>query len=353
MPSSTAVKIDGVEIGVHVAPAIVAEMSGNHNRSLERAIRIVEAAAAAGVRMLKLQTYTADSITLDIEEGEFVISDPKSLWKNRSLYSLYEEAHTPREWHEPIMRRARELGLVCFSSVFDPTAVEFLEKLGVSAYKIASQECVDLPLIRTAASTRKPIVISTGMATLSEIDEAVNAARQAGASDLVLMKCTSTYPASPADSNVLTVPAMRKIFGCEVGLSDHTPGIGVAVAAVAHGATLVEKHFTLSRADGGVDSGFSLDAEEMGALVKETERAWRSLGRVFFGATDSERPSMSGRRSLYVVRDIEAGGRITEENVRSIRPSNGLPPKHFDAVRGRRTKRPLRKGTALTWDVLE
>ena len=260
-------KLGLLEIGQHTAPFIIAEMSGNHNQSLDRALAIIDAASKAGAHAVKLQTYTADTITLDVNEGEFFINDEKSLWKGKSLHDLYKLAHTPWEWHEPIMKRAHELGMLCFSTPFDESAVDFLEKLKVPAYKIASFENVHLPLIRKVAATGKPMIISTGMATLAEIDDAVHTAREAGCRDLVLLKCTSTYPATPEHSNVLTVPHLRAIFGCEVGLSDHTMGVGASVAAVAHGATVIEKHFTLSRTDGGVDSSFSLEPDELHALV--------------------------------------------------------------------------------------
>ena len=346
-------KIHDINVGVDHPPAIIAEMSGNHNHSLERALQIVDAAAKTGVKFLKLQTYTADTITLNVDKGEFFISDPKSLWKNRSLYSLYSEAHTPWEWQKQIIEHSRAMGLICFSSVFDETSVDFLEDLDIPAYKIASQECVHLPLIRKVASTNKPIVMSTGMASLAEIDEAVNLIRKTSSSDIVLMKCTSSYPASPENSNVLTIPYLRKIFGCEVGLSDHTLGVGAAVAAVAHGATMVEKHFTLSRSDGGVDSAFSLEPHEMEQLATETTRAWQSLGRVIFGPTEAEISSLSGRRSLYISRDVRAGEILSSDNFRVIRPNLGLAPKYYDIVLGRRIKRDLKMGTPLSWDLIE
>jgi len=337
------------QIGHDAPPFVIAEMSGNHNQSFERALEIVEAAAKAGAHAVKLQTYTADTMTLELQEGEFLISDPNSLWKGKSLYRLYQEAHTPWEWHAPIFERARELGLVVFSTPFDETAVEFLEKLGAPCYKIASFENTDIPLIRKVAATGKPLIISTGMAAAGELDEAVRAARQAGCRDLILLKCTSTYPASPEHSNLLTIPHMRELFGCEVGLSDHTMGLGAAVAAVAHGATVIEKHFTLSRADGGVDSAFSLEPHELATLVIETERAWQSLGTVAYGPTEREQRSLVFRRSLYVAMDIQTGEPFTRENVRAIRPGYGLPPKYLDAVLGLRAGRPLKKGTPLSW----
>jgi len=334
-------------------PTVIAEISGNHNQSLERALAIVDAAADAGVDAIKLQTYTADTMTLDIREGEFLISDPKSPWYGRSLYDLYQEAHTPWEWHEPIFERARERGLVAFSTPFDATAVDFLEDLGVPCYKIASFEIVDLPLIRKVASTRKPIILSTGMATVTEIDEAVRTAREGGCPEIVLLKCTSTYPADPSESDLLTIPHMHELFGCQVGLSDHTLGIGVAVAAVALGATVIEKHLTLRRADGGVDATFSLEPHEMRQLVEETRRAQQALGHVRYGPTEHERDSLAFRRSLYVVKDLNPGDFFTEENVQAIRPGYGLPPKCLDAVLGRRARTAAPRGTPVSWDLLE
>ena len=333
-------------------PFVIAELSGNHNQSLERAIAIVEAAARSGAHALKLQTYTADTMTLTINEGEFFINDEKSLWKGQSLHDLYKQAYTPWEWHHPIMQRAHELGMVCFSSPFDETAIDFLEELNVPAYKIASFENNHLPLIQKAASTGKPVIISTGMATVAEIHEAVVTAREAGCKDLILLKCTSTYPASPENCNVLTIPHMRDLFGCEVGLSDHTMGIGASVAAVAHGATVIEKHFTLSRADGGVDSAFSLEPHELELLVVETERAWQSLGSVLYGIGDSEEKSKIFRRSLYVADDMEKGDVLTEKNLSIVRPGLGLPPKYYELLIGRTITRDVTMGTPMTWDLV-
>ena len=339
-------------VGRSRPPFIVAEMSGNHNQSLERALVIVEAAAQAGAHALKLQTYTPDTMTLDIDEGEFHIEDSTSLWKGTSLYRLYGQAYTPWEWHQPIFKRCQELGIICFSTPFDASAVEFLEKLGVPAYKIASFENTDLPLIRKVAKTSKPMIISTGMATVAELDETVRAAREAGCQDIILLKCTSTYPASPEDTNILTIPHMRDLFRVQVGLSDHTIGVGVAVASVALGATVIEKHFTLARADGGVDSAFSLEPDELRALVVETERAWQALGKVSYGQTEKEKRSLQFRRSLYVVKDIKAGDSFTSDNLRAIRPGLGLPPKYYDKLLGRRVSRDVPKGTAVSWDLL-
>jgi len=345
-------RIGDRRIGLDAPPYVIAEMSGNHNQSLDRALAIVDAAAETGAHALKLQTYTADTITLDVKDREFRIDDEKSLWAGKSLHDLYKLAHTPWEWHEPIMRRAREHGMACFSSPFDESAVDFLETLDVPAYKIASFEIVHLPLIRKVAATGKPMIMSTGMATAGEIDEAVRAARGAGCRDLVLLKCTSTYPATPDNTNIRTIPNLRDVFGCEVGLSDHTMGVGVAVAAVALGATVLEKHFTLRRADGGVDSTFSLEPAEMSSLVAETERAWRSLGNVSYGPTDAERKSLIFRRSLYIAQDVRAGEPLTSDNLRCVRPGLGLAPRYYDLLLGRRMRRDATAGTPLTWDLL-
>ena len=349
----TSFKIGQRVIGPDAPPFIIAEMSGNHNQSLEVALRIVEAAAKAGAHALKLQTYTAETMTLDLDEGEFFIQDPTSLWAGSSLYALYEKAHTPWEWHAPIFARARELGMLAFSTPFDETAVDFLESLDVPAYKIASFENTDLPLIRRVAATGKPLIISTGMASVAELDESVHAARAAGCKDLILLKCTSTYPASPENSHVRTIPHLRELFGCQVGLSDHSMGVGVAVAAVALGATVVEKHFTLDRADGGVDSSFSLEPAELASLVVETERAWQALGQVHYGVTEAERKSLVYRRSLYVTRDMVAGETFSADNLRAIRPGLGLAPRHLDAVLGRCARQALKRGTALAWSLVE
>lgn len=346
------IRIGNRLIGPDHPPFVVAEMSGNHNQSLERALEIVEAAAKAGAHGLKLQTYTPDTMTLDLDEGDFHISDPNSLWAGTSLYKLYGEAHTPWEWHEPIFKRCRELGLEVFSTPFDETAVDFLEALNVPCYKIASFENTDLPLIRKVVATGKPVIISTGMASIAELDETVRAARLAGCKELILLKCTSTYPATPENTNVRTVPHLRDLFNVQVGLSDHTMGVGASVSAVALGAVMIEKHFTLARADGGVDSTFSLEPEEMRQLVIETERAWQSLGRISYGASEAEKKSMVFRRSLYVVKDMQAGEAFSAENVRAIRPGFGLPPKYLETVMGKHARTALKRGTALSWDII-
>lgn len=340
-------------IGYGYPPFIIAEMSGNHNQSLERALKIVEAAAKAGVHALKLQTYTADTLTLDISSGDFFIDDPKSLWKGMSLYSLYQQAHTPWEWHKPIFEHCKKHGLICFSTPFDESAVDFLEGLNVPAYKIASFENNHLPLIRKVAATGKPVLISTGMASVKELDEAVSAARDAGCKDIILLKCTSTYPASPESSNILTIPHMRDMFGVQVGLSDHTGGTGVAVASIALGATIIEKHFTLSRSDEGVDAAFSMEPDEMKTLVEETGRAWQALGKINYGPTEKEKASMKFRRSLYISKDMKAGDVFTRENIRIVRPGFGLPPKYYDIILGKKVKKDVTKGEPLSWDLLE
>jgi len=345
-------EIADIKIGLEHKPFIIAEMSGNHNQSLDRALEIVEAAALTGAHALKLQTYTADTLTLDVSGGEFSIEDKNSIWNGKSLYELYQEAHTPWEWHSPIMKRANELGMLCFSTPFDDTAVDYLEDLDVPAYKIASFENTHLSLIKKVAATSKPMIISTGMASISELDETVRTIREAGCEKFVLLKCTSNYPATPENSNVLTIPHMQKLFNCEVGLSDHTMGVGASVAAVAHGATVIEKHFTLRRADGGVDSVFSLEPEEMKQLVIETERAWQSLGKIKYGISEAEKGSLIFRRSLYISEDMKKDDIINEKNLRIVRPGLGLAPKYYDLVLGRTVNQDVKKGTAVNWGII-
>lgn len=336
-------------MGPRHKPFIIAEMSGNHNQSLERALAIVDAAADAGVDAIKLQTYTADTMTLP---GAFTIEDENSLWKGRELYDLYQEAHTPWDWHKPIFDRARERGILAFSSPFDETAVDFLEELHAPAYKIASFENTDHPLIQKIATTGKPVIISTGAATVSELDEAVRVLRAAGCKHFIMLKCTSTYPATPANTNLATIPHMRELFGVQVGLSDHTMGIGAPVAAVALGATVIEKHFTLSRADGGVDSAFSLEPAELRSLVVETERAWEALGYVQYGVQRAEEKSRLFKRSVYVAKDVNAGDTFTRENIRVIRPGLGLAPKFYEGLIGKKAKQDIKAGTPLNWDLV-
>lgn len=345
-------KIGHIEIGVNNKPFIIAEMSGNHNQSLERALQLVDIAAEAGAHAIKLQTYTAETMTLNIQENEFVIQNNSSLWKGESLYNLYQKAYTPWEWHAEIFDYAKSKGLLAFSSPFDETAVDFLEELNVPAYKIASFENIDIPLIRKVAETGKPIIVSTGMASVSEINEAVQTIRATGNEQIVLLKCTSTYPASPENSNVATIPHLRALFNVEVGLSDHTMGVGVATAAVALGGTVIEKHFTTSRAEGGVDATFSLEPHELKLLVEETERAWASIGQVSYGPTTAELPSVNRRRSLYISEDIKAGDVLTKENIKSVRPGLGLPTKYYDLVLGKAIKQDAKKGTPLSWELL-
>ncbi len=346
------VSLGGIMVGEGCEPFILAELSGNHNQSLDRAMAIVEAAAAAGADGVKLQTYTAETMTLNLAEGPFVVNDPSTPWHGRTLYDLYQEAHTPWAWHEPIFNRCKELGMVAFSAPFDATAVDFLTTLQVPAFKIASFENTDHPLIRKVAATGKPMIISSGMAALHELDESRQVAREAGCQELIMLKCTSTYTPDPANSHLRTIAHMQELFECPVGLSDHTLGIGAAVAGVALGAALVEKHLTLSRADGGVDSAFSLEPHEFKQLVEECKRAWRAVGRVQYGSVVSERPSRSFRRSLYITQDMKAGERLDEETMRAIRPGEGLPPKYYEMLLGKRVNRDVKRGTPLSFDLL-
>ena len=346
------IKISNHTIGVDSAPFIIAEMSGNHNQSIDRAFEIVDAAAEAGAHAIKLQTYTADTMPIDKKDGEFYIDDPKSLWHGSSLHDLYKVAYTPWEWHEPLMKRAAAKGIVCFSSPFDFTAVDFLETLNVPCYKVASFENTDIPLIKKVASTGKPIIISTGLATVAEIADAVEAVRSCGNDQIILLKCTSNYPAEPENANVNTIPHMRDLFECEIGLSDHTAGIGVALAAVALGASVVEKHFTLRRADGGVDSEFSLEPDELRALVVESERAAKAPGKITYGPSESEKPSLQFRRTLYVVEAMKAGDVLTEKNLRSIRPGLGISPANLNLALGKKVNRDIERGTPFHWDLI-
>ncbi len=342
-------KIADILIGEAFKPFIIAEMSGNHNQSLERALAIVDAAANAGAHAIKLQTYTADTMTI---EGAYTITDENSLWKGRELYDLYKEAHTPWEWHKPIFERAKEHGIIAFSSPFDETAVDFLESLEVPIYKIASFENTDWPLLKKVALTGKPVVMSTGVASIADIDEAVRVLRENGCKDLILLKCTSTYPASPENTHIATIPHMAQLFDCHVGLSDHTMGIGAAVAAVALGARVIEKHFTLRRADGGVDAAFSLEPEELKALVTESERAFLALGRVQYGVQKAEKKNLFFKRSIYVSKDIKEGEVFSKENIRVIRPGDGIAPKYFETVLGKVAKTSIKAGSALSWEMI-
>jgi pseudaminic acid synthase len=344
------IQIADYKVGEDSPPFIIAEMSGNHNQSLDRALQLVDAAVSAGAHALKLQTASPDGLTLDVDSPDFLISDPDSLWHGKNLYKLYQEAVTPWEWHKQIFDYCRSKGIIAFSSPFELKAVDFLEELNVPCYKIASFELVDLQLIKRVAQTGKPIIMSTGMATLSDIELAVNTARAAGNHQIILLKCTSTYPANPSDSNLLTIPHLRQAFGTQVGLSDHTMGVGVPCAAVALGATVVEKHFTLSRAEGGVDAAFSLEPHELKLLVEETARAWQAMGEVRYGGSEKEQASLKFRRSIYVSEDVEAGDMLTHENIRVIRPGFGLQPKFLDTLIGRRVNTSLKKGTAMAWE---
>ncbi len=342
-------KIGHFNIGADHPPFVIAEMSGNHNQSLARALELVDAAAGAGAHALKLQTYTADTITIDQRGGLFDINDEHSPWAGRNLYELYAEAHTPWEWHAPIFERANKLGMVAFSSPFDETAVDFLEELDVPAYKIASFESNHHPLLRKVAATGKPIIISSGTSRLEEIYESVRVLREAGARHICVLKCTSTYPATAANTNLRTIPVFQSVFpDCTIGLSDHTMGIGVSVAAVALGASIIEKHFSLRRADGGVDSAFSLEPAELTALVTESERAWQALGGVQLDTQKAEEKSRQFKRSIYVTKDIAEGEPFTRDNLRVIRPGDGLEPKCYDELLGTPAHRAFTRGTPLS-----
>lgn len=345
-------KIQDTIISPDHKPFVIAEMSGNHNQSLERAFEIVDAAAEAGAHALKLQTYTADTITFNGTSDEFVIKDQNSLWKNQNLHKLYQMAYTPWEWHQPIFDRAKAHGMLAFSSPFDTTAVDFLESLDVPCYKIASFENTDHILLKKVAQTGKPVIMSTGVASIADIQESVGVLRKYGCKDLVLLKCTSTYPATPESTNLLTIPHMRELFECQIGLSDHTMGIGAGIAAVALGARVLEKHFTLRRADGGVDSSFSLEPEELKNLVVESERAFLAMGKVNYILSEKEQKSLQYKRSLYVVKPMKAGDVFSEKNVRSIRPSNGLHTRYYEEILGKTATQEIEAGTALSWELV-
>jgi pseudaminic acid synthase len=344
------IEIAGRQIGQKTPPFVIAEMSGNHNQSLERAIQIVDAAVDAGAHAIKLQTASPDGLTLDVDSPDFKILDKDSLWYGKNLYQLYQEAVTPWDWHTPIFEHCRKRGIIAFSSPFELKAVDFLETLNVPCYKIASFELVDTQLVRKVAKTGKPIIMSTGMATLSEIETAVLTARAEGNNQIILLKCTSTYPAQATDTNLLTISHLKQAFGTQVGLSDHTMGVGVPCAAVAMGATVIEKHFTLARADGGVDSAFSLEPHELKLLVEETERAWQAIGTTRYGGSANEQASLKYRRSVYISQDIKAGELLSAENIRIVRPGFGLAPKYYDILIGRRVNKDLPKGTAMSWE---
>lgn len=346
-------KIGNITVGDSHTPFIIAEMSGNHNQSLDRALALVDAAAASGVHALKLQTYTADTITFNSKDPAFQIKDNDSLWKGQNLYELYKLAYTPWEWHGAIFEHARKKGMLAFSSPFDETAVDFLEGLDVPCFKIASFENTDHTLLRKVARTGKPVIMSTGIASIADIQESLDVLRSHGAKNIVLLKCTSTYPASPENTNILTIPHMRQLYGCPIGLSDHTMGIGVSVASVALGACVIEKHFTLNRADGGVDSAFSLEPEELKALAQEAEKAFLSLGTVNYGLSDKEKKSLQFKRSLFFVKDVEAGEEIKATHIQSIRPSVGLHTRYYDTVIGSKTTVDVVAGTPVSWSNID
>ena len=350
MTTAPEITIAGRRIGPDHPPYVICELSGNHNGSLERALTMIDAAADTGCDAIKIQTYTADTITLDVDRPEFRIHG--GLWDGRSLHELYREAQTPYEWHGALFERAAKRGVTLFSSPFDETAVDLLAGLDAPAYKIASFEAVDLPLIRYAAAKGKPLIISTGMANLAEIAAAREAALAGGAAGVLLLHCTSSYPATFEDANVRTVTDMAARFGCPIGLSDHTPGTAAAVAAVAMGACAIEKHFTLARADGGPDADFSLEPAEFSALVRDCKDAWAALGKVNYDLLGSERGNVQFRRSLYVVAPVKAGEVLTRANVRSVRPGNGLPPADLDKVLGRVATRDLAFGEPLDWGMV-
>jgi pseudaminic acid synthase len=325
-------------------PFVIAELSGNHNHSLDLALELVRAAAKAGASAIKLQTYTPDCLTV---RGAFTITEPSSPWLGRELYDLYEEANTPWEWHQELFEAARAEGIPCFSTPFSTKAVEFLETLNNPIYKVASFEINHMPLLQCVAQTGKPVIMSTGGSTVSEIDEAVNTLRKHGCKDLTLLKCTSAYPADPKEINLRTIPHMAALFGCDVGLSDHTLGIGVSVASIGFGVTCIEKHITMSRADGGVDSSFSMEPQEFALLVTESNRAFEALGRVFYGLEEAEGKVSAGKRSIYAARNIALGEMFTEENIRVIRPGYGLHPRHFLGLLGQRSERAIALGEPL------
>ncbi len=339
-------------IGEKRHPFIIAEMSGNHNGSIQRAFKIIDAAIASGANAIKLQTYTADKITIDRKGGLFDIRDKSSLWNGRNLFELYKGAYTPWEWHQELYNYANDKGIQIFSSVFDETGIEFLEKLNVQVYKIASFENNHYPLLKKIAQTKKPVIMSTGLSNISNLEKSVNILRENGCKDLILLKCTSTYPSSPKNSNLKTIPIIKKIFGCQVGLSDHTLGIGVPIAAISFGASVIEKHFTLSRSDGGVDSAFSLEPGELKLLVQESKRAHDSLGKVFIGITEEEKKSLRFKRSIYIISDVKKGEQFTKKNIGIIRPGDGLETSFYEMVLGRKSKENIKGGTPFRLDML-
>ena len=346
------VKIKNFTIGENHPPFIVAEMSGNHNQSIEKALEIVEEVAKSGAHAIKLQTYTADTLTIDKKDGDFYLGDKNSLWNGMSMYELYQQAHTPWDWHKQIFERCNQLDLLCFSTPFDETAVDFLETLNCPCYKIASTENTDFELLKKVATTGKPVIISTGMATVEELGQIVSVVTKAGCADLILLKCTAAYPASPSDANLATIQHMKDLLGCQIGISDHTLGIGVAVASIALGAAMVEKHFTMSRQDGGVDAAFSMEPHEFKLMVEETKIAWESIGHIIYGPADSENSNLS-RRSLYIVEDMHKGEIITKDNMRSIRPGYGLPVKYINDILGMKVTSDVKRGTRMSWELVK
>jgi len=348
------IEIGSIAIGKEYKPFVIAEMSGNHNQSLERAKEIIRIAASTGAHAVKLQTYTPDTMTINHRGGDFDISDKTSLWYGRNLYELYQEAHTPWVWHKPLFDYAKELGILCFSTPFDDTAVDFLETLNVPCYKIASFENTDHPLLKKVAKTGKPVIMSTGIANLSDIVESVQVLKKNGCKEIVLLKCTSTYPATPENTNLTTIPVLQQIFpDCIVGLSDHTMGIGASIASVALGARVIEKHFTINRADGGVDSTFSLEPSEMTSLVVESERAFLALGKVQLNTQEAEEKSKIFKRSVYIVKDVKVGQKFTPENLRIIRPGDGLAPKHYESLLDKHARVDLMAGTPMKPDYCQ
>lgn len=346
------IKIGDFIINEKSRPFIIAEMSGNHNQSVDRALEIIDAAAECGADAVKLQTYTPDTMTIDHDKGLFYIDDPKSLWNGNTLYDLYKTAHTPWEWHKQIFDRAKEKGIMIFSTPFDASSVDFLETLDVPAYKIASFENKDWELLKKVAKTNKPVIMSTGASTISEISESVAVLKKNGCNDIILLKCTSTYPATPESTNLKTIPHMKDIFDCFTGLSDHTMGIGVPIASVALGAKVIEKHFTLDRSDGGVDSDFSIEPQELKSLVTECERAHQSLGKISYDILKDEESSLRFKRSIYVVKDIQKGEKFDKKNIRIIRPGDGMEPKYYQKIIGKESKNALKRGTPMSWELL-
>ncbi len=349
---ASVIEIGDRKIGEKYPPFVVAELSANHDQSLEKAFSLVKAAAACGAHAVKLQTYTPDTMTLNIDQDEFRIQDKKSLWHNSTLYDLYQKAYTPWEWHAPIFKLANQLGVLAFSSPFDVTAVEFLEKLDVPCYKIASFENTDFELLKCVALTQKPVILSTGLATQMDLDQSIEHLRESGCSKIIILKCTSSYPASPSSANLKTIQHMRHRYQCPIGISDHTLGLGVSLASISFGAVMIEKHFTLDRSQGGLDAPFSMEPSELNQLVTESNAAWKAQGKVFYGPTKQETGSRLFRRSLYLTSDVKKGDMITKKNVRAIRPGMGLSPKYFEKVLGLFVTQKHKMGTPLSWDML-